>query len=394
MNFGMAIRNDHRFSRFIYWWSNISLFVYFVSGLYGLYFGSTQSLTLAALVGVANLFLGLFRELKKDTFSREVMVLALIVTINMTGFLLSCCYYNKFDAGFFAFIIASVGIAHLLVTLPISYRLICSIFYFVSFYFSLFIALGVDANFALAFGDAAQSSRNGVSVIMINLCALVYMVGERQSRKAALSPAILTFLICTWTYGRSGIIVSALILAGVFIRDITWKRVALAGLILGTTSLFVDFEALELFSYFERLQNLGDSDRQNFMKVYLSYIDVETFLFGFYLRATELFNDNTNPHNSFIYLHSLTGVYGFFLLALTTTAIFRSILKNWFYTLLLVAVLLRAATDSVLFFDFYDFIPYALITLALTCKKKQRAPKNELAPAESGGYVEAHSICN
>ena len=80
-----------------------------------------------------------------------------------------------------------------------------------------------------------------------------------------------------------------------------------------------------------------------------------------------------NYHNSYIHLHSRTGLYSIFLFVLTAFALVEYARFNKLYFILFLTVIIRMSTDSGLFFESFDFIYLYFIFYYLVNPRNRKA---------------------
>lgn len=334
--------------------------LYFGTGIVGAYANSNEIIAAGISFGLAILMMAMLRTLHHGfRVERQFAVLLLLLVVILTGFSASSVYHLKFDVGFFLYILASCGAVYAIIVFPIG-TLSTTLFVSAASIFFLYnLAQNTDLNEVLGF---SQSSRNGISIIMINVTVLYYMMRLKAGKRVNFVPALITFIISSWTLSRSGILSSFLLLTGILYLSSRKLFISLLIIAVGAFIFLIDINALLLsMTYFERLQDLTDPDRQNMMRNYFDNINAGTFLFGYYLRNTAMYN----PHNSYIQLHSLIGAWAFLVIGIILTALWKALIRNRYYFVLLLTVLLRSATDTVMFFDIYDFILYYLVITIL-----------------------------
>ena len=225
---------------------------------------------------------------------------------------------------------------------------------------------GVNPNFAL--GDSS-SSRNGVSVILINILVLSMLIDFKNQKPPSIILPLFVFLICVWTLSRAGIVCSFIVLFASFLLRIQSKPTyqdkfkffikAISVLILPIL-LNLKFIINEVTPLIQASVGRGFSftadERADFLNFYIDNMDMNYLLFGLYLKGSGLFSANSNAHNSFIQLHSVTGIFGLLVILLITYLLIITLKRNFAIGLLSIALILRGLTDTIYFFDIFDFI--------------------------------------
>lgn len=236
---------------------------------------------------------------------------------------------------------------------------ICLSLYFLSIIFSL-----EDPIYALK-----VCSGNGISIMMIVTTIALYISRYVSEKKILIWPAFSNFLICFWAGGRSGFFSSLIILIGVCYLCTKNKRIFLWSFFLFSTVML--FFSLVFFDYlkhvyffkalFERFDNhsLLNDPRLQIWSNYFNNLDLSRFIFGVNFKRDpwpggEILN--FDYHNSFINLVAQTGLFGFFILLLTSYSLNYYLRKNFLYLILFLALIFRALTDSFIFFESWDFL--------------------------------------
>lgn len=220
-----------------------------------------------------------------------------------------------------------------------------------------------------------DSSRNFISVIMMTSSTVLTVIAYRQTGRIIIWPSVVTTLLSILAIGRGGILFSSCMLLGVIYSanvKVFSNHKLIAYLLLGVVVIVVllNFNSIsgifESLSVFERLQSRGLHDywREHLMEEYLGHMDVGTILFGYDYSTNPEFNflDN-NPHNSFIRLHSYTGIMAFPLLICAVVVLCRFLKHNLLYFFLFISLLGRSYTDIIWFFMCYDFVFFLFILL-------------------------------
>lgn len=210
------------------------------------------------------------------------------------------------------------------------------------------------------------NSANFVSVtILFNAVLLTYIV-YNQSSKIILFPSLMAWLVCLFAVGRSGILCSSFLFAGIlflkfnrlFTKRIRILVVSLISvLVISSIPVIVDF--YESADNLERLRTRGFNDysRERILEAYMSHIDLYTFIIGYNIsKDPTIHSFGDNPHNSYIKLHSHMGVFFLVPLVLVGWSIVSFIRNRQFlYLLLLLSLLIRCYTDMILL-NHYDFV--------------------------------------
>ena len=367
----------------------ILLTSYFVFGLLGLFLGYRIFFYLSVLFGCFLSCSFIIDLIYKFNRLRPFCILIIIwVIFSISGIILSNFLHSKIDLGFLTYAILSPMVAYCVVYKHIKIMYLEIIFAFILLVLITCVLLSLNPNIILA---VTNSSRNGISIILINIYALIFIAKIKNNKQVNLLPVLLIIIICAWVSGRSGIISSILLLFSVILYNYyffgfqfflkrkkrkiyDWIAAFTFLSIYTTTFLYlitkIDFQNVinnALNSFDRGISFFGDS-RYNFFTEYISYLNIDSFLFGFYLKNSGLFNEAGNSHNSFIHLHSLTGLFGILLIIIITFFLIKFFFTNFFGFLLLTALIFRGFTDTIYFFEIYDFI--LLSTIGILSENK------------------------
>ncbi|MDS1140043.1 hypothetical protein RE432_06315 [Pusillimonas sp. SM2304] len=278
------------------------------------------------------------------------MLWMIVVLIIMT--LLSFVILNKliFDKSVHVTVLLNL-IASLFVAYALSMRQKLLSVFFIGFYILvisllLLILLGLDANHIFS------GSRNTISMILVCLGSIFLLANYGKGQRLDILLYALVFLCCILAVGRSGIIASFILLISVafkYWKPFTYGKLFMGLLLVILFSSFVIY-VYEYTSYFYYIKNKGlaDSYRTRMLFEYLNSLGPGNLFFGTELSKLPYISSfNSNPHNTFLLLHSQYGIL--FLIFLFCIIIFTSglIVKKLFVeALAFFALALRLATDS------------------------------------------------
>lgn len=220
-----------------------------------------------------------------------------------------------------------------------------------------FINLGisnVDAfNHILAIG-----SRNIVSAICLCLLILLLAIGEVTGKRVSIFYPVATFVFCSFLYGKSGIILSFLILFFFIIRYFSSKTVIFTFFIL---FLLLLFNYNSIYSYFIQQTNfssgLESAERLEIIKEYINAIENDGFRIFFGVNIKDnlpmVFHYGNNPHNSFLNGHILYGLFHtIFFIILFFYIFIKS--NNLLFSFLTFCLLIRYSIDTLGLFSPFD----------------------------------------
>lgn len=342
--------------------------------LFGLLFSSYLALSMARFVWPAQLLmsfvlsiLGLLAlVLTSRTIEKRYLKLYSFIVLLLFYFLVSSLFVSARTERLghvVVFIFANAGVALALVKGQVSRAGAYSVFYGLAAFFVFLIAAGVGARDALT-----ATSYNGISMMLIAACISLYIVLGVDSRKIDLKPALVTALLCIWAIGRSGIISSVFLLGGLVLIDLQARiksgyfYIFFFGFFLLVAYLF--FDNLIAFSqdnfflgnavdiYLARSAD-EDSVRLVLWANYLNNLDLFRLIFG-----ANIFTDpwpqgeefGYNYHNSWISLHSQTGLMGLVVIGLVGLSLLKFWKNNKLFFVLFSTVIIRWSTDAGLFF--------------------------------------------
>jgi hypothetical protein len=262
--------------------------------------------------------------------------------------------------------------------------------------------------------EAIYTSQNGISMMMLLAVIPFYLVTYRLNEKIDLKPAVITFFISIWGVGRSGILASFILLFCLFL--IKYESKYFRGIIfifmvtIITILLYPYFDSQVQYNIFDGTFNNSFfnnailnyaktfdstySERDEIINYYFQNLDLIKLIFGVNPKTEYWPNGEIlayNYHNSFIALHSQTGLFGLLTIFVLVVSLFIFLSKDKIYSLLILTLLVRWSTDSYLFFEFFDFIPLFFIFMLInkftkskrnimsqSCKKNDPIVRNEV----------------
>ncbi len=305
--------------------------------------GNKYFLIAASVICIVYVFLIRWR------FEYFVFIVFFSVSILITSSFWNYLFYQPL---YFFFISCVVGI--FIYQNPPSKFWCGLVFILVASYFSFHILSFSDLNEDVFFGN----SRNFISIWMIVVSIFCY--ASPLSRNVKIIIFSVSFIISSVTLGRSGIISTFFILLSyIFLSESKSKAKEFLFII----SVMLVF----LVSFFDEIYFLIETIVQRFegaravdpralvLDCYIDNIDLFRFSFGVNAFDGEycgtLAIGEYAPHNSLISLYANLGVMSIIYLIIALIMRAPLELKCIFFGLLL-----RASTDSVLFFTYFDFI--------------------------------------
>lgn len=263
------------------------------------------------------------------------------------------------------------GIALILLNIILDYRII-SVSYWLHVVFCFYhILVGTDPNFLF------NVSRNYVSIIMLIQIALLYISASTEKRNITVLPAYINLFLAIWAVGRAGIIVTILVILGVYITKIKNRSFNINCRYL--YSLALSFLALIIIMFllfdtrilYERVEyylskGLQSSARTKIVKEYATQMasDVRMFLWGVPIDGNKVFiRWDNNLHNSYLRAHY---AYGFFGVIILVAGIINSMYKylrrnDTIFLFLIMAISTRLLTDTAAFYGVFDPLVFYFI---------------------------------
>jgi hypothetical protein len=359
--------------------SYIFLLLYFPIAVVCYFTKDNNFLYVNTIIGVFALLLEIL-DRKKIYNNSYLLMLLLPISFFVSSFAINrvefswLAYFNIFsNIGMaFALLFTSTTLGFTVIK-KVSISIAYIIFYIIAIFFIFQISLGIAPENIFIY-----SSRNSISVVILLACIYFYVISDASKKNIDLIPAFIALIICLWAVGRSGIIASIIILFGLIylkIKHINYTYLLLMFLLAIVFYLYSS-ELIDLFYIYIIPQNLmnhinDDFVRENIWYHYFSKLDLYSFVFG-----VDPYQDMYmsqwaySYHNSFIYLHSFTGIAGILLLVAMARSFVILYKINKVYFLLLFSLCIRMSSDSVCFFYVFDFIPYYFILYSLTSSKQ------------------------
>jgi hypothetical protein len=300
-----------------------------------------------------------------------------LVAVGIFGYTVLVQLINNTLTPFVVYYLSSPLIAYFIYTNHFNTKILTLPFYaFASYILSYFF---LHRNL---FGVLNNVSENYLSIILIMNLITIYVVKFRQKEVISILPAFIGFFLSILAVGRSGIITTLFVL--LLVLWFNWKglprfkkifsiAIFLAPLIL---LVFLKWDLINTIfnnmEVFEKFSNSGvaSPSRDIIKRAYFSNINSVTFFTGYNYAENYWFQHyGLNPHNSYIRLHYFSGFAFFIIMPILFISLIKLIKKNLFFSGLLLAVLLRSYTDSVLFLTLFDYVPVLLIMTAFLNNK-------------------------
>lgn len=220
----------------------------------------------------------------------------------------------------------------------------------------------------------SETNSNALSAELLWLLQFIYIGIARENKRMPLiiylAPAILTLFLCLLVGGRSGVLFSAMLLIGVVLnfkngRLLSLKRIVFVlSIIVAAIILVQNINIFQDTAIYQNFLTGGlDSDgRSSIAEQYFHELSNPlNIIFGVDLSQLPSIDFLKHPHNSYILLHSYTGLFGFLLVVILLCKGMLRISEGKIGMLLIVLSFpLRIVTDSICFFSNLDFVIYLL----------------------------------
>ena len=205
-------------------------------------------------------------------------------------------------------------------------------------------------------------SHNHISVTLLYTTILFYLSyssSEIKNKHYSIMPALICYILCVLSLGRSGIISAAFLLTflailkyqHLLLRENIPKKVFAFLFALGFVysiyrSIGYFFEAGYFFQFEKR--SLESEGRSIIIHTYLDHLDGINLLIG---NGYKFFEEvvGKSPHISYLSWHNSFGIAGLLLMLYTLFAILKYFARNRYYMVLFSVILIRSSTDDVLF---------------------------------------------
>lgn len=224
-----------------------------------------------------------------------------------------------------------------------------------------------------------KGSRNYVSAIYIFILCLLILSCDRYGIKISFVYPLTTFLGCVILYGRSGIVISLLLMLYLYFFN---KRYLIAKLsVIGVIVMVIVYNAEQLTLFFIEKTSFAygvESERSVMIQEYMNGISsgLDNFIFGVMLDecCLTIKSFDGNPHNSFIAGHIRYGIFHLIFVIGVMLYIFLS--RNILYIFIFFIYCLRLFIDQLGFFSPLDIVVFYIIFLVKS--KRDDVNKNNV----------------
>lgn len=216
-----------------------------------------------------------------------------------------------------------------------------------------------------------NSSRNVVSAIALFLQIMYSASYFRVNYKLPNVTPVITLILAIISFGRTGIALSAALVLLSAIVYFWERKIAYKSFVLFVLFCFVLF-SYQYYSYVEyfiftntSFKSGLETPRVEMIKDYFFNFDFFDFLLGRDLLSLPIISVyGGNPHNSFVYGHSLYGVFYFISMVWLLFFIFKSFISckhSIVYIALLLIFLIRISMDKLSLPGVFDYIIFYII---------------------------------
>lgn len=346
------------------------LMAYMLCALLYYFFDSFIRYGLFGIVSLISLYAFFFRTparaINRLVTKSNLLVISIVTTF-VVGFIE---IYNSTATPFILYIITAPLFAFFIVTNRFNTRYITLQLYF--FILAFFVYYALFRSFENLFEGI---SANYVSVVLIMNISVLQLIQYRQNESYSLVIPFLSLILVVFAMGRAGILILTILFVNTLIhrwKGMGWKKRILIALlmivppvllVIAKWDVFVEiFNTADVFTKFQK-DGLVSYSRNIIINEYLDNINWKTAFFGYnFIDDYWFIHYGQNPHNSFIRLHYFAGILLVPLLFLIAIAAVRLVTKkNVFIALLLLAIMVRAWTDSIIFLSIYDFVWVSLV---------------------------------
>lgn len=231
------------------------------------------------------------------------------------------------------------------------------------------------------------NSKNYVSYYLIFMVVPYYYVKLNRYETPLILPAILTFILSAYSFGRSGIVASICILGSA-----VWTRIKLSRtrkviyLVIFSGFIIVFYQYLflkgELWSV-ERFTNLNTflrfGGRAIIWSSYFSNFNISQLFFGLNVNKLLLSIDFTShSHSSLILFHSAGGIASIVFLLYLFYKMKCLYQHNFSLFLLSLGIMIRISTDSGALFGYFDYVIWIFLYTGIVSNNIDRQHKNKI----------------
>lgn len=222
-----------------------------------------------------------------------------------------------------------------------------------------------------SYGINDETSGAVNTMILLSIAVTIQVLDYRDNQRIALLPSALILPISVVSWNRTGFFASILYMVTVFflgsnmVRKKSTRWVLISLLVILVIVVVIRYNDWFLQSaLFDKIEDSGlnNMSRSSIWAGYFDSLDVVNILFG---RAIDnshpLVGGFLNPHNSFLMLHSYTGVLSIAIIVLMIKRLWVFLKYNRFVFLLFLVLIIRCFFDMIFFFHPFDYAFYLFI---------------------------------
>lgn len=255
--------------------------------------------------------------------------------------------------------------------------------YFIYFYAAFVVYRTILSNIPI--DDLFQfGSRNMVAWFIFGMTLFYYSYKIVRKEQVDLIPVFVSLFIALISNGRSAIFTTSLLTLIVLYMYLRSKRrstkiiliVAIPILAIFLLDTYSDFFAKNL-DYLQQ-KKLESTEREHLIQSYISHLNFETIASGVPGNIYPFSIRSGNFHNSFLLGHSLFGIFFIFFILFLVYLLLKKPKLGVAEKFLIVTLLLRSTTDTIMFVGYFDFVLFYLIHSLIVTYKKSSSYKSRL----------------
>ena len=290
-----------------------------------------------------------------------------------------------FASSTFLLIYTTVLMGFLFVTFPIRIRWMKVIMYFfLGYNFILIVLLGQPVEEVF---DSETSSGVGLLSLALSILIPVTYLEYREYRRISVLPYLLLLFISFFVASRAGlgiciILFLFVIFSGIHSNKSIVTRIIMyisIGLVIGAMGYLVISNASDMEGTSKLLEQGSDlSGRELIWANYFFNFDLRDLIIG---RDIVGINDGEwqNAHNSWIQLHSNTGLFGVLLMLLVIRVLIYYFKHDLTLALLLLALIVYSSFNYIFFYNLGDRLIYMFIFDFLIRRKETNHNKAQVS---------------
>lgn len=319
--------------------------------------------------------LSVFAAIIVVNFSDNMMVMAIKRTIGVILGVWICCILFAFVqgadkplklaelelllyTGFITFIICY--------TKPPTFPIKIIFYIILAFFYYQYFILGVTS---YGVNDAVSGAVN--TKILLTIAITIQIIDYRDSQRIDLLAPALIVPIAIMSWNRTGFVTSVIYMMTVFFIGTRTAKKRSERIIISATLLIVIIVAVVRYSdwfsqtaMYSKIENSGfdNTARSAIWSSYFASFDIIQFIFGRAIDSSHpLVAGFTNPHNSFIKLHSHIGICAVVFIVVVLIRLCKYFRLNKFIFFLFLVLVIRCFFDMIFFFEPFDYAFYLFV---------------------------------